>query len=57
MKPQIYRALIKGTNIEIKGYLAQLADEDIVMFVSEYSMPNSIHRGTFKIEENTIEKI
>lgn len=54
IKPIKYKALIKGTDTEIIGYLAEISNNEIVMFVSEVSMPNSIHRGTFKIEEYSI---
>jgi hypothetical protein len=64
---QKYSANPVGSNIELIGYITECrksigngcycGEIEYIMSVTEYSMPNSIHRGTFIVSKESIKAI
>jgi len=67
MEIQKYKARIKNNKFEIIGYIVEIREsigkgcysngKAYMMYVSEISMPNSIFRGGFLVDKNSIEKV
>ena len=63
MEIQKYKAIIKGTDTEVIGYITEIREQlgqgtygkgtDYLISVTEKSMPNGKY-GTFKVDEDTI---
>ena len=61
-----YKAKINGTDIEIVGFIIPIRKQikpsiyngeiEYIMYVNDFSMPNSEIRGGFKVEEKSIEE-
>jgi len=67
MEIQKYRAKIVDTDTEVIGYITEIREHlgegsygkgiDYIISITSVSMPNSIFRGNFKVDKESIFKI